>query len=113
MQPELKSYWKNVVGKHQLYDNIELNTEVVRATWDATAQLYHITVRDVRTGVTREDTANAVISAVGALHVPNQPAELRGIQEVFKGESFHSARWRHDVDLHGKRVAVIGNGCSA
>jgi 4-hydroxyacetophenone monooxygenase len=26
---------------------------------------------------------------------------------------FHSARWRADVDLSGKRVAVIGTGCSA
>ena len=33
--------------------------------------------------------------------------------ESFKGEMFHSARWDHDVDLTGKRVAVIGTGASA
>jgi cation diffusion facilitator CzcD-associated flavoprotein CzcO len=37
---------------------------------------------------------------------------LQGI-ETFKGEVFHSARWRHDVDLRGKRVGVLGNGSSA
>src|SRR5262249_23748185 len=31
----------------------------------------------------------------------------------FQGLRFHSARWRHDHDLEGKRVAVIGNAASA
>ena len=31
----------------------------------------------------------------------------------FAGPTFHTARWRHDVDLAGKRVAVVGTGCSA
>ena len=29
------------------------------------------------------------------------------------GEVFHSARWNHDYDLTGKRVAVIGTGASS
>ena len=33
--------------------------------------------------------------------------------ETFEGEIFHSSRWRHDVSLKGKKVVVIGNGCSA
>lgn len=37
---------------------------------------------------------------------------MRGLEE-FEGEVFHSARWDHTVDLSGKRVGVIGNGCSA
>lgn len=43
---------------------------------------------------------------------PNFPKDVPG-KENFRGPVFHSARWRHDVDLKGKRVAVIGNGCSA
>jgi 4-hydroxyacetophenone monooxygenase len=31
----------------------------------------------------------------------------------FEGPAFHSARWDHDVDLSGRRVAVIGTGASA
>ena len=34
-------------------------------------------------------------------------------RETFKGVSFHSAEWRHDVDLTGKRVVCIGTGASA
>jgi cation diffusion facilitator CzcD-associated flavoprotein CzcO len=32
---------------------------------------------------------------------------------TFTGRTFHSARWDHDYDLRGKRVAVIGTGASA
>src|SRR5918993_3244971 len=55
--------------------------------------------------------AQAVVSAVGQLNRPSFPA-IPG-RETFEGVSFHSARWRHDVDLAGKRVAVIGTGASA
>ena len=33
-------------------------------------------------------------------------------RDTFAGPSFHSARWDHDVDLAGKRVAMIGAGAS-
>ena len=33
--------------------------------------------------------------------------------DTFAGPWFHSSRWDHDVDLSGKRVAVIGTGASA
>jgi cation diffusion facilitator CzcD-associated flavoprotein CzcO len=33
--------------------------------------------------------------------------------ETFEGPAFHTARWRHEVELAGKRVAVVGTGCSA
>ena len=55
--------------------------------------------------------ANAVITAVGQLNRPRYP-DIEGL-DTFEGPSFHSARWRHDVDLTGKRVAVIGTGASA
>src|SRR5262249_23263491 len=55
--------------------------------------------------------ANVVITAVGIFSRPNVPA-FRGIDE-FNGRWFHSARWPDDLDLAGKRIAVIGSGCSA
>jgi cation diffusion facilitator CzcD-associated flavoprotein CzcO len=82
-----------------------------KAEWDASANLWRIETRDVRTGETRVTHATALVSAIGVLVVPKIP-ELQGI-ESFKGEVFHSARWRHDIDLHGKRVGVLGNGSSA
>ena len=49
--------------------------------------------------------------AAGALSEPRLP-DIDGI-DSFGGEVFHSARWDHDHDLTGKRVAVIGTGASA
>jgi 4-hydroxyacetophenone monooxygenase len=55
--------------------------------------------------------ADAVISAVGQLNRPKMP-DIPGLDD-FAGPSWHSARWRHDVPLAGKRVVVVGTGASA
>src|SRR5690606_32548521 len=54
--------------------------------------------------------ANAVITGVGFLNRPNMP-EIEGM-ETFRGESWHTARWPDNKDLTGKRVAVVGTGCT-
>jgi cation diffusion facilitator CzcD-associated flavoprotein CzcO len=56
-------------------------------------------------------SADVLITACGQLSVPSVPA-LPGL-DTFAGPAFHTARWRHDVDLTGRRVAVLGTGCSA
>jgi cation diffusion facilitator CzcD-associated flavoprotein CzcO len=85
---------------------------VLSAEWDNAEQKYHITIQDVLSGAISMTNAEVVVSAIGILEVPRCPPSLEGISD-YKGESFHSARWNHDLDLRGKRVAVIGNGCSA
>ena len=55
--------------------------------------------------------AEVLLTACGQLSVPTVPP-LPGL-DSFAGPAFHTARWRHDVELAGKRVAVIGTGCSA
>ena len=62
-------------------------------------------------GDERTVVVHAVISAVGQLNRPLLP-DIEG-RDSFEGPSFHSARWDHDVDLAGRRVAVIGTGASA
>lgn len=107
---ELYDYFERCTDQFGIRDHIQLNSEVQEMQFDAGSQSWRVTVR-------REDgsvdtlTANAVISAVGQLNRPIIP-DFEGL-ETFEGESFHSARWRHDVSLEGKRVAVIGTGCSA
>src|SRR5918998_1622376 len=56
-------------------------------------------------------SARVLISAMGPLTEPKVP-DLPGLDE-FEGETWHSARWNHDYDLTGKRVASIGTGASA
>ncbi|HEY4116085.1 MAG TPA: NAD(P)/FAD-dependent oxidoreductase [Rhizomicrobium sp.] len=109
-QEVLLAYFRRVADKYGLRKHIRFETQVTEAAFDEASSRWKVTVRD-KDG--REETleANAVISAVGQLNQPRIPS-LQG-QEKFKGPAFHTARWRHDVNLSGKRVAVIGTGATA
>ncbi len=104
-QQEIWEYTKRVAEDSGVLDRFVFNTAVVDATWDDTAQRWRVTTTD------GEYAARTVISGSGGLSEPRLP-EIDGI-DTFQGEVFHSARWNHDVDLTGKRVAVIGTGASA
>ncbi|MEU0537767.1 flavin-containing monooxygenase [Amycolatopsis tolypomycina] len=105
-QPEIWRYMREVADKHDLRRFIRFGQEVTGARWDAEENRWHVATRGGD-----EFTASALVAGVGALHLPMIP-ELPGI-ERFAGPAYHSARWRHDVDLAGKKVAVIGTGASA
>jgi 4-hydroxyacetophenone monooxygenase len=107
---ELHAYTESVADRYDLRKNIRFDTEVVSARWDEPAQLWHVDVR-TKDGKTEALTANVVISGVGLLNRPSKP-NLRGL-ETFQGQVVHTAEWRDDVDLRGKRVAIIGTGASA
>jgi cation diffusion facilitator CzcD-associated flavoprotein CzcO len=104
-QGEIQTYLQGVAHKHGVLDRHRFSTEVTSARWDEATGTW-----DVQTtgGAYR---ARVVISAVGALCEPRLP-DIPGI-ESFGGTVFHSARWDHDAELAGARVAVIGTGASA
>lgn len=115
-QPELYAYWLELTDKHNLRPHILFNTRVVGAEWDAVKQLYHVQLNS-STSATSEVVeqvidAEIVISATGTLERPRLPDDVKGM-DAFKGKSFHSARWDHEVELKGKRVGVVGSGSSA
>jgi 4-hydroxyacetophenone monooxygenase len=109
-QDVLLSYFRGVSKKHDLSKHIRFETQVVEARFDEKTSKWNVRVRDA-SGHEETIVADAVISAVGQLNQPRLP-DIKG-RDSFKGPSFHSAQWRHDVDLKGKRVAVIGTGASA
>ncbi|MGW7003968.1 flavin-containing monooxygenase [Streptomyces sp. NPDC054933] len=104
-QPELLSYIEGTVEKFDLAGVIRFRTELIEAAWSEERSRW---VMETTRG---RFVAQHVIFASGLLHEPSVPV-LPGL-DSFPGEKFHSARWNHDVDLTGKRVAVIGTGCSA
>jgi cation diffusion facilitator CzcD-associated flavoprotein CzcO len=105
-QPEIFRYLRGVAEKYGLYRYIHFGREMTGARWDAETQRWH-----VMTAGGDEYVARYLVCGVGALHLPQIP-QLPGA-ERFRGPAFHSARWDHDVDLRGKRVAVVGTGASA
>ncbi len=108
-QQEIWEYTRRVAEESGTLDRFVFETAVRDAVWDADLQRWKVTVEGPQ-GL-REYAARTVISAAGGLSEPRLP-EIEGI-ESFAGEVFHSARWDHDVDLAGKRIAVIGTGASA
>jgi 4-hydroxyacetophenone monooxygenase len=110
-QPVLLQYARDCADAFGVRDSIRFDTEVTDAVWSDDEHRWTLTVRTADGG---EDAlvVDAVVSAVGQLNRPNLPTSIPGFG-TFEGPSFHSARWDPDVDLAGKRVAVIGTGASA
>jgi cation diffusion facilitator CzcD-associated flavoprotein CzcO len=104
-QPEIQAYLRRTAERSGTLDRFRFDTTVEAARWDAASQRWH-----VRTSG-GDYTSSTLIVGAGGLSEPRLP-DIDGING-FQGELFHSARWNHDVDLTGKRVAVIGTGASA
>ncbi|HEY8526650.1 MAG TPA: NAD(P)/FAD-dependent oxidoreductase [Acidimicrobiales bacterium] len=105
----LLDYFRDCADAFGVRPLIRFGREVTAASWSDTDRRWTLTVK-TRSG-TETVEADAVVSAVGQLNRPSYP-DIPG-RDSFAGPAFHSARWRHDVDLAGKRVAVIGTGASA
>lgn len=104
-QSEIFSYLVSVADRMGLRERLVTSCEVTGASWDADRAVWEVetTLGSVR--------ARHLVVASGALSSPSIP-KLPGL-ETFEGEVFHSARWRHDIPLEGRKVAVVGTGASA
>jgi 4-hydroxyacetophenone monooxygenase len=100
-------YLNHIVDKHGLNDHIQLGVEIEAATWDENTAMWQVEVRN-QSGTTSTLSAHAIISASGLFSKPNVP-DIPGIGD-YEGPIFHTTAWKHDVDLTGKRVALIGTG---
>ncbi|GAC1326593.1 MAG: NAD(P)/FAD-dependent oxidoreductase [Thermoleophilaceae bacterium] len=104
-QPEIRDYLRRCVDRFGIRAHIRFGHEVTLARWDEEAARWQIET----TG--GEFSARVLVAGAGPLTEPKLP-EIPGL-ESFRGHTFHSARWDHDHDLSGKRVASIGTGASA
>jgi 4-hydroxyacetophenone monooxygenase len=109
-RPELFDYFSNVVEASGMRANMRLGTRVEGAVYDEADGSWMVSLA-AEHGETAEERFSTIISACGQLNTPAMP-DIPGM-ETFAGIAFHSARWEHQHDLRGKRVAVIGTGCSA
>lgn len=107
---EVMVYLRALARDYDLLGNIHFGVDVTSAHYDETAQQWFLMVQP-EDGEAFSVEASAVVSAVGLFHTPKIP-DFPGM-DSFKGEIFHSARWPTDLDISGKRVAVVGTGASA
>ena len=109
LQGEIEAYLLDTARSFGLYDHAHFGTKVDRAEWIAADSKWRVTTTN-GDGVTETHVADIVMSAVGILNIPKYP-HIPGL-DSFTGEVLHTSAWRDDVDLSGKRVAVVGNGAS-
>ena len=102
--PEIWDYVRKCATDFGVYDQITFNATIESAVWEAD----HWVLQDSN-GSTF--AAKSIVSALGGLHTPNLP-NIPG-QDLFEGEQFHTTQWPEDLDLTGKRVAVVGTGATA
>ncbi len=104
-QAEIKRYLQSTAEQHGVLPHVRFHHEALSSSWSDADGCWIIQT------TAGEFRARFAIMACGPMHEPVYP-DVPGLKE-FSGEIFHSARWRHDLDLRGKRVAVIGTGASA
>ena len=103
--PEIQRYLEHVADTFDLRRSIRFGCSLLGAVWQEPECRWLLRTTD------GELTADIVIGATGPLSQPQVP-DIPGLAG-FPGEAFHTAQWRHDVDLAGKTVAVVGTGASA
>jgi cation diffusion facilitator CzcD-associated flavoprotein CzcO len=103
-QGEIQQYLRSCTERFGILPYIQWNTELQDASWNEDEQHWDITTTQGRF------LAEILVLGNGPLSEPSLPS-IPGIKD-FEGTLFHSAQWRHDYDLTGKRVAVIGTGAS-
>jgi cation diffusion facilitator CzcD-associated flavoprotein CzcO len=104
-QREIWEYLRACADGFGIRPRLRLRHEVLGAEWDERERRWIVATAG------GEYRARVLISAAGPLSDPSIP-DIPGLAD-FRGTVFHSARWRHDHDLAGRRVAVIGTGASA
>lgn len=109
-QDEIRRYLEDCVDAFGLRPRLRLRHKAVRAEWDAATGTWRVEVR-LPDGTTSTLVADVLVPSVGQLSRPHQTV-IPG-QESFPGPLFHTARWPRDLDLRGRRVAVVGTGASA
>ncbi|MGF2951813.1 flavin-containing monooxygenase [Mycobacterium sp. THU-M116] len=105
-QSDILGYIRDTADRYGLRELVRTGVEVTSARYDDSAATWRVMTSS---GEVLE--ADVLVPAVGQLSRPALP-NIPGL-DAFAGPSFHSAEWRHDVDLTGKRVAVLGTGASA
>lgn len=108
-QQELQQYLRDCATRFGLMEHIRFRHEAVSLVYDPGSALWHCTIRG-GDGQERATSYNAVVCSVGQLNQPAIPP-VPGL-DSFTGTQMHTARWNHDYDFTGKRVAMIGTGAS-
>ena len=105
-QPDILAYAEHVAKRFDLTKDIDFETEVSKAHFDAATLRWRI---ETNMGTTVE--AQHLIMATGCISTAQIP-EIDGLSD-YRGNTYHTGKWPHEkVDFTGQRIAIIGTGSS-
>jgi len=111
---EILAYLTDVSRKYDLERRTSLRTQVTAAAWDDERKRWRVTLRNVDSGAEFAHECKLLFTGVGQFGRPRTVEDLGAIgPERFAGPILLSTSWDHSVDLTGKRVVLIGNGCTS
>ena len=108
-QPELFEYLRTCADEFGVRGHVRFGCEVVGARWDDDLHRWDVDLATPDGGATL--TGTDLVVAIGQFGIPSIP-DLPGMDE-FDGPLFHTTAWPDDLDVGGRRVAIVGTGASA
>lgn len=108
-QPEILEYLNRVVTAFDIEKNVQLNTVLEKAEWNEDTKHWRLSMRNVQTGGIFVQETSIMLSATGNLSTPSF-GEIKDLHS-YQGVVLHTAEWNPSIELSGKNVIVVGNGC--
>ena len=122
---EIRNYLNAIANKYEVSKTTMFCTHIDSLVWDDVGKQWQVKITQERksnSALNLNISAEFVLSSSGLLLYPKLPA-IAGI-ENFKGDSFHTSRWRYDITggsqeepvlekLSDKRVGIVGTGATA
>ncbi len=106
---QIHDYLERCADEFGVREHIRFATTVTEARWDEAAARWIVELAGPE-GPSRIE-ADFLLSAIGQFGLPQEP-RIDGL-ETFAGPAFHTACWPQDLDLRGRRVALVGTGASS
>jgi 4-hydroxyacetophenone monooxygenase len=104
---DVRAYLELVARKYGVFEKICFGHDLEHARFDEARKAWQLRLRRAD-GSHLERSVPVVVTASGLFSTPKLP-DIPGL-DAFRGQILHPTRWTSDVDVRGKRVAVVGNG---
>ncbi|MGB1879088.1 MAG: NAD(P)-binding domain-containing protein [Gammaproteobacteria bacterium] len=109
LRDNIHKYLSAVADRFKVREHVRFGTRVTTARYDEVRQIWQVQIQGPD-GTSELLEGNVLIGASGIFNPPVWP-QIPGLED-FDGPVFHTAEWRDDVDIDGRKVAIIGNGAS-
>ncbi|KAK1751476.1 flavin-binding monooxygenase [Echria macrotheca] len=108
---EIWGFYRDRAREYGVYEHTRFKHRVLGMVWDEQRGKWNVKIEDLESGKVVEDEADVVLNCAGVLNRWKWP-EIEGLHS-FKGVLAHTGSYPQDLDVTGKKVAVIGAGSSA